>query len=125
MPDGPQRLPSSWAEVCALKDRLRALAKRSGHLTEWRNLDEAARRRADTLREWRALAAKITEHGVLYGSYGIRDGLDGAGEPVYRCPGERHCDRVARADDHGRAPMCHLAGTPMTRAPGPERPSRD
>ncbi len=106
-------LPSSWAEVCVLKPRLRQQAKEAGYLSEWRTLAAAAESGADTLEAWRELCARIAEHGSWYGTYAIRDDAEDE-DPVYRCPSARRCERRTVPDRPGEVPVCHLSGAPMT-----------
>jgi hypothetical protein len=110
----PAKPPSSWAEVCLLKPRLRQQAKESGYLSEWRRLDRAALNGTDTLAEWRELCARIVEHGAWYGTYAIRPDEDPA-DLTYACPNARRCDRRAAPDATGRGPTCHLSAEPMIR----------
>ncbi|MEU8147924.1 hypothetical protein [Nonomuraea sp. NPDC048901] len=113
----PPALPESWADICALKRRLRQQAKEAGHLPEWRELDRAARTGADTLEKWLSLCAKIAESGRWYGSYVIRDGLtedgDEDAEQLYGCPNQRRCERIATATSTGAPPLCDLSAEPM------------
>ncbi|MFC6084608.1 hypothetical protein [Sphaerisporangium aureirubrum] len=110
--------PGSWADVCALYERLRQLSRETGRLGEWKSLTEAAARGTDTLDEWRSLCAEIAAHGDWYGTYVIRDPGAGSTSPApYTCPARHRCSRRAPADRTGRAPRCGLAGLPMSSPP--------
>jgi hypothetical protein len=116
MTPSPPRLPSSWAEICVLKPRLRQQARESGRLSDWRRLSEKARTGTDTLEEWRDLCAHIAEHGAWYGTYAIRDGEDDDDTPTFGCSNGRRCERRAAPGRPGEVPVCHLSGEPMTRS---------
>ncbi|WP_062441100.1 hypothetical protein [Herbidospora daliensis] len=122
----PPELPTSWADICALKRRLRQSARETGHYLLWRDLDDDAKKGLDTIEGWLGLCEKIAEGGEWYGSYIIRDGAaedDDDGEQLYGCPNHRRCERVMTACPRGR-PICELSGEPMAELPSPDAGGR-
>lgn len=113
----PPAPPSSWAEVCAAKRRLRQASRESGDFIEWRELHDRARSGTDTIEAWNRLFRKVAEHGVWYGLYAMRgdDDDEEQVDPAYGCPDpRRHCGRVVTTS--GSAPICELTGIEMVPA---------
>lgn len=111
------RPPSSWAEICALKESLRAAAVDTGHLAGWTRLHEQAVVGQDTLDDWLALCRKINEVGEWRPFWGIRpDAYDNEKSTWYGCPGHRRCTR-RELSVTGGAPDCHLARRKMIPLP--------